>query len=71
MQFYPYCFIIENEIGRKLQVLDDLKKKSEGIEDFSECAAGAIVEMQTHLFSNGFIILRDEVMKEIKFDDKY
>ncbi|TRZ78396.1 hypothetical protein D4R87_00740 [bacterium] len=32
--------------GRKLQILDDLKKKSDGIEDFSKCATGAIDNIQ-------------------------
>src|SRR3989344_4456496 len=54
-------------IGRKLQVLDDLKEGLDGLkkdvgriddrlEVFSQSATGAIVEIQTHLTSRGFKI---------------
>lgn len=36
-------------IGKKLQILEDLKEEAKKIESFSKCATGAIIEMQTHL----------------------
>lgn len=43
-------------IGKKLQILEDLKEESKSIESFSKCATGAIIEMQTHLAGKGFLI---------------
>lgn len=50
-------------IGRKFQILDDVKEKVDelkkevgNIEGFSRSAANAIVEIQTHLTGKGFVI---------------
>jgi hypothetical protein len=43
-------------IGRKLQVLDDLKLQSADSSSFCKSATNAIVEMQTHLAGKGFCI---------------
>jgi transcription initiation factor TFIIIB Brf1 subunit/transcription initiation factor TFIIB len=43
-------------LGRKLQILDDLKEKTNRIESFSQVAANAIVEIQTQLAGRGFVV---------------
>lgn len=41
-------------IGKKLQILEYLKEETKKMENFSSCATGAIIEMQTHLAGKGF-----------------
>lgn len=43
-------------IGKKLQILDDLKSQSTEHNSFCKNATNSIVEIQTHLANNGFII---------------
>lgn len=43
-------------VDRKLDILDHVKNKVDSIEKFSQSAANAIVEIQTHLGSRGYNI---------------
>lgn len=43
-------------IGRKLQILDDLKEDVNNLDKLSKCSTNAIVEIQTHLSGKGFAI---------------
>ncbi|MFA6097540.1 MAG: hypothetical protein WC788_08025 [Candidatus Paceibacterota bacterium] len=52
----PTIIVASVYIGRKLQILDDLKKHSDSTSKFCMSATNSIVEVQTHLASTGFVI---------------